>query len=782
MKKTLLICLLTTCMTLVVQAQTYNQMDVDGNITTVNENSNFNPNRRDSTHNNKEIPRGVWAWTVDRRYGDITPTPLDTMPHLFQNSIYATGLYGEYNTIGNNYSSRLSRIFIDRKRTSEFFFTDAYSFSRKEPENFHFLNTLSPFTNITYDNCGDKLNGEDHIGAKFAVNANKRLGMGFDLDYQYGRGYYQNQNVSHFRASLFASYRGDQYQMHLLSSFYHHKTNENGGITDDNYILHPEMQTTQYSEDEIPTTLNSNWNRNNTQHVFLTQRYNLGFYRKIKMTDEEIAARKFAKVSAEQHEKDKNKENGPASPGREKGEPVMDNAPAGRPKDAAIMGDEPVGPDKNALAKDSLRIKVDQAKLDSMAAEKALQDSIEATMKREYVPVTSFIHTMDINNYNHTYQAYYTPQNYFANTYYDTSYDGTFSGDGTYDVHKYTSIKNTAAIALLEGFNKYMKAGLKVFASYEYRRYVMPFLAESATQYHQESYNTHCTHIGGQLSKRQGHTFHFDAGADIGLTGMDQGSLALDFATDVNFTLLGDTVRLAAKAGFNRSMPTYFMEHFHSKHLWWENSLDAETRTHIEGIFSYEKTDTKLRVSIDELQNYTYFGINYTPSTSGPQKMTGGVYQESENINVLTLQLHQNLHWSIFNWENILTYQNSSMPSALPLPALNLFSNLYMKFRLARVLDVELGGSLTWFTKYEAPDYIPQLGVFAIQKNGDAKVELGNYPFVDVYANMHLKRARFFIAMTHVNAGSGSKMYFLTPHYPTNTRVVHFGISWNFYN
>ena len=101
---------------------------------------------------------------------------------------------------------------------------------------------------------------------------------------------------------------------------------------------------------------------------------------------------------------------------------------------------------------------------------------------------------------------------------------------------------------------------------------------------------------------------------------------------------------------------------------------------------------------------------------------------------------------------------------------------------LARVLAVELGGNLTWFSKYEAPDYLPQISNFAIQKNSDSKVELGGYPFIDVYANMHLKKARFFVAMSHVNSGSGSKMYFLTPHYPTNTNIFRFGVSWNFYN
>jgi len=275
MKKILsLLFTLSACTALSLQAQVYNEMDADGNITQRSEQDgtyqNFNPNRRDSVKTNKEVPKGVKAWTVDRHFGDVRPADLDTVPHLYQNSIFATGLYGEYNTIGNNYTTRLSRIFIDRPHTSEFFFVDGYSFMNKEPDEFQFLNTLSPFTNISYDNCGDKQNGEDHIDAKFAVNANKRLGFGFDLDYHYARGYYQNQNTSHFRASLFGSYIGDRYQLHLLGTLTHRKATENGGITNDNYITHPELFTDQFSEEEIPTVLSRNWNRNNSKHLFLS--------------------------------------------------------------------------------------------------------------------------------------------------------------------------------------------------------------------------------------------------------------------------------------------------------------------------------------------------------------------------------------------------------------------------------------------------------------------------------------------------------------------------------
>ena len=219
-----------------VSAQTYNQIDETGQITQRDETAtgNFNKHSNDTT-GNKEIPKGIYVWTVDRKFGDITPAVVDTMQHMYMNSIFNTGLYGEYNTTGNNYTARLNRIVIDRPLTDQFIFTQPYSYIIKQPDRLHFTNTLSPITNISYDNCGNKTNGEDHIDAKFAVNANKKIGFGFDLNYAYARGYYANQSTSHFGATLYGSYRGDRYSMHAIFSTYHEKAAENGGITDDSF-------------------------------------------------------------------------------------------------------------------------------------------------------------------------------------------------------------------------------------------------------------------------------------------------------------------------------------------------------------------------------------------------------------------------------------------------------------------------------------------------------------------------------------------------------------------
>ena len=82
----------------------FNQIDEDGNVTQRSENRNFNKNSNDTTKN-KEIPKGHFAWTIDRRFGDVIPADKDTIHHLFMNTTFNTGMHGEFNTTGNNSSS-----------------------------------------------------------------------------------------------------------------------------------------------------------------------------------------------------------------------------------------------------------------------------------------------------------------------------------------------------------------------------------------------------------------------------------------------------------------------------------------------------------------------------------------------------------------------------------------------------------------------------------------------------------------------------------------------------
>lgn len=744
----------------------FNQIDTDGN--TIQRN---NKSKKDSLGSNKEIPEGIKVWTVDTRFGDRKAAVPDTLSHMFMNSIFTTGLRGDYTTTGNLGAPRINRIVTDRPFGSQFIFTQPYDFIITPIEQFHFTNTLSPFTNITYNNAGNRTNGEDHLTTKFGVNAGKRLGVGFKFDYLYGRGYYQDQSTAHFNYTMYGSYLGDHYQAHLLMSTNHQKVSENGGITDDNYITHPESYSDKYSTNEIPTALSQNWNRNDNQHIFLTHRYNIGFSRKVPMTEEEIKAKKFAMASKKENEAQKRKDKA-TQEGRLDDDKTV--TLQGRPDDAKIMGAEPI-----SQKKDNNRVALDKQAADSLlAAEKKTQVDT-AWMKKEFVPVTSFIHTLKFDNYRRIYQAYKTPTDFYANTY---TVDEPLTGDSIYDKTRHYRLKNTFALSLLEGFNKWAKAGLKAFITSELRHFTLP----SATG--TDTYNEHNLSFGAQLSKKQGKTFHYDAIAETWLTGEDAGQLKIDGSADLNFKLFGDTLTLTANGFFYRLNPTFYYRHYHSRHAWWDNTnMSKILHSKIQGILNYQKTRTTLRVAVDEIKNYTYFALSHTITSGKRVNHAITVNQNSGAIHLLTASLSQDFTFGPLNWESVITYQNSSNKTILPVPTLNLYSNVYLRFKIAHVLRCDFGADVRYFTKYYAPDYVPSLGQYAVQTNtnttgSDSRVEIGNYPVVNVYANFHLKHTRFFIMMSHLNAGTGKKNYFYTPHYPLNQSILRFGLSWNFFN
>lgn len=760
-----------------VRTNDYNSMDPNGNVATANDRRN----RADSTSSHKEIPKGIYVWTVDSRFGDRKAAQLDTLSHMYMNTIFTSGLRGEYNTTGNLGSPRQARVFVDRQVGSQFLFTDPYDYFITPVSDFHFTNTLSPFTNLTYNNCGDRTNGEDHFTAKFGVNAGKRLGVGFKFDYLYGRGYYDSQSTSHFDYTMYGSYIGDRYQAHLLMSTNHQKVTENGGITNDNYITHPESFNESFNTSEIPTMLARNWNRNDNQHIFFTQRYSVGFKHKVPMTAEEIAARKFA-MASQLEAKQRRAKAEAARKARQEGEDVDEGDVkepatfAGRPDNAKIG----VRAKRDSLANDSLegalqapnRLAVNgKAAADSLLAKTQEAKVDTSWLKDEYVPVTSFIHTLDFNNYRRIYEAYQTPTDYYLHRY---NVAEKLTGDSIYDKTTHWSLRNTFAISMLEGFNKWAKAGLKLFGTHELRHFTLP---DSVAM---RSWNENALSVGAQLIKAQGKTLHYNVTGELGVAGVNAGEIHVDGGIDVNFPLWKDTMTLAASGFYHHEKPSFYYRHYQGRHFWWDDDdLSMVDHFRVQGVLSYQKTRTTLRVAFDEMKNYTYFATTYTTSDAGRLANAVEVRQAGDPISVFTAELKQDFTLGPLNWETVATVQKSTNEDALPLPLVNVYTNLYLRFKIAHVLKCDFGADVRYFTKYKAPDYVPAIGQYAVQAN-DVKTEIGNYPLVNVYANFHLKHTRFFAMMSHVNASSGG--YFFAPHYPLNGRVFRFGVSWNFFN
>ena len=691
---------------------------------------------RDTTDNKlKDVPIGVHQWTVDERLGTIIPAENnDTVVHAFQWYNETNGYNGEYNILGNLGSPRLSRIYLHRNGGTQHLFLQPFDFLIGGLKDFRFSNTLSPLTNLAYHKVGNRTDGQERLHAYYASNINKEAGIGMKFDYLYGRGYYNNQANSQFGGTLFGYYIGERYNLHTYVNYNHLKMAENGGIEDDAYILDPQSFPRRYGTRDIPTLLTETWNRNENQDAFLTHRYNLGFYREIDMPD-------------------------------------------------SLKPQMPSDKDFLRELSDSIQQLLETDSVRRTLVIDSLRNRWTASqwIPKEFVPVSSIIHTFRINNLRHTYYAYNTPENYYTHHYYGELTD-------VKDRTKAMSVQNTVGLALREGFNKWAQMGISAFLQHTMLTHTLPWLDE-ANGLGRKRYTEHDLAVGGEISRTQGKLLHYNANGQFSVAGHDVGDFNVDGTVDLNLPLgRRDTLTVEAHALVSNLEPEFYFRHYHSQFCWWDNErLSNEFKTRIEGTLRLPRTRTALTVGLENVKNFTYFGMQNTPVGDNPASLLPADYshavavqQHSGNIQVFSASLNQGLAVGPLRWDNEVTYQTTSNADALPLPALSLYSNLYLTFRVAKVLNVEMGGDLRYFTSYYAPDYSPAIQQFAVQDAALPRIKVGNYPLVNVYINLHIQHCRVYVAMNHVNAGSGRM--FWAPHYPMDPRNIHFGVSWNFFN
>lgn len=400
-------------------------------------------------------------------------------------------------------------------------------------------------------------------------------------------------------------------------------------------------------------------------------------------------------------------------------------------------------------------------------------DTIE---KREFVPVSSITWTFDYRKGRHMFRNDNAEEgkDFWQNRY--------LSLGNTLDETRYFSVSNTIGLSLLEGFHRYAKFGLTAFITHELRHYsqtpdsvthprnpgmvnpsLTPYpLAEQLPSSASENF----VWVGGELSKNRGSLLRYDALARFGILGRALGEIELKGNIGTNIPLMGDTLSIEAHGQFSNEAAPYLLNNYVSNHFIWHNDFGKTRSTTIGGSVSFPKSRTRLGFNLRNVQNLIYFDSLACPAQTG------------NNIQVVSASVEQNFRLGILNWDNKIVWQKSSDESVLPLPQLAVNSNLYLLFRVA-TMKVQMGVDCDWYSKYYAYAYQPATATFYQQD----KVKVGNYPFMNLYVNMKLSKARFYLLFSHINQGSiGGTNYFALPHYPMNPRRFQLGVSVDFTN
>lgn len=398
------------------------------------------------------------------------------------------------------------------------------------------------------------------------------------------------------------------------------------------------------------------------------------------------------------------------------------------------------------------------------------RDSVTDTIvSRQYVPVTSFIWTLDYTDTKHNFLNNTASEDtsFFANTY--------LSLAGTDESHRFTRLSNTVGVSMLEGFSRWAKFGLAVYATHAFRRYTMPIDSVSGTELPQgltavpaqfkHTYTHNAVWAGAQLTKQHGSVLTYEAQAELGIYNVSDIKIEGDVST--RFFLWRDTVGIRAYGYFKSLEQPLLYKTFLSNHYAWVNDFSNTKRMRLGGELTVPFTGSVINVGYETLKDYAYLGNDGCPVQTGTP------------IHVLSASLRQNFKFGPFCWDNDLTYQTTTHDEILSLPKFAVYSNAYFKFCVARVLHVQVGVDGNYYTSYYAPAYNPATMSFHNQRD----VKCGNFAFFNLYANFKMKQARFFVMYSHANKGIfGGDNYFASPHYPLNPGRFQMGVSVNFAN
>ncbi len=404
------------------------------------------------------------------------------------------------------------------------------------------------------------------------------------------------------------------------------------------------------------------------------------------------------------------------------------------------------------------------------------------TIITEYVPVTTFMHTFEVNQSVKRYIEQRADQSFYEHTYFDEA--------ATSDTANVLNIRNTLAVTFEEEFNKWLHFGAMVYAINEFQRFAYnvpeqnmlfdsvagismeemladPLRLQTDTCMGHKWVNN--TWVGGSIYKNQGKWVRFGVTGDVCLAGYKLGEFQVNGHVNGEFPIGKDTLLLKAKAYVKNQTPDWFMQHYRSNHFCWDNDFGKVYRFYVGGEVAYpmKYVQPKVKVGFENLTRYIYFGEDGLP------------VQHDGNIQVVAVDANLNIRTKRFGMDNNVVWQMSSS-DVLPLPMLTLYHNIYYKDCWFRALDVQMGADLRYHTAYYAPVLNPATGQFCVQD--DKKV--GNYPMIGLYLNFNVRpiRLRFFGHISHLNGWfMKNRNYYSMPLYPMNPPEIRAGLAWNFY-
>ena len=408
----------------------------------------------------------------------------------------------------------------------------------------------------------------------------------------------------------------------------------------------------------------------------------------------------------------------------------------------------------------------------AISTEREYHDSIEVieegrrvkrdTIKVEYTPLMTFSHIFETNNSNRRYIEHLANQGFYNEIYYDSI--------ATKDTSDVLTIRNTVAVTFCEAYNTKLKFGITAFAMNEFQRFINDSVPYDSIYDYRWTNNTF---VGGALHKHSGANVHYHIEGQVCVVGYKIGEFDVNGRLQTRFNAGKYPLLISARAYARSEKPNWYLQHYRSNHVVWDNDFGFTYRFLGGASISYLYKWIKPRVDFS-FENQT--NPIYVSAADWKPKQYNG------NVQIITGDVGLDLTTPWINLENRAVLQHSTNDSVLPVPFVILQHRLYYHGTWFRALDAQIGVDVRYFTKYHAPILCPATGMFATQQ----ETQVGNYPWMNIYANFYVRsiRLRFFAHYQHLSYWffKENMGYITMPGYPTNRDVFRAGIAWHFYN
>ena len=346
---------------------------------------------------------------------------------------------------------------------------------------------------------------------------------------------------------------------------------------------------------------------------------------------------------------------------------------------------------------------------------------------------------------------------FFENTYYGENY--------LKDSINFNKLDNVLQLKQYENAERKTSFGTRAFLGIDFINTLSP--GPDTLNFKSVTNNYSNLYAGGGIFREKGKFWTWNFDGKIYLIGRKAGQTELSGIISKPFTVLKDSAAsLVLTGSINNMVADYFQEEFYSNHYRWNNDFSMEQRMDFKGSIISPKFKLKLSGNYAIINNYIYNNYQGIPSQTGKELFVFSVFADKD-FN------HRNLHFRVR-----ALWQKASDEEYIHIPDLSGFISAYYKFIVSKVLFTQIGIDTRYNTKYFADAYSPATGLFYLQN----EKEYGNYPYIDVYANLRLKRTRVFFKMANIGTNFLNGEYITTPHYPMPRSSFRFGLSWLFYD